>query len=125
MYQIASYTDVNCTGTAELLESLARQSVKRLVVASSMSIYGEGLYRGRDGRISDRIERPISQLRQRGWDVFGPEGEELQSIVTPETKFCSAPLCLCAIGILSGVLLFNSGPGLWGFRCGSALSAMW
>ena len=91
MYQIASYTDVNCTGTAELLESMARRPVKRLVVASSMSIYGEGLYRAQDGRIFDRIERPVSQLRQRVWDVFGPEGEVLQPIPTPETKFPLLP----------------------------------
>src|SRR5918997_6714891 len=44
MYQIAEYTSVNGEGTAILLEALARKPVERLVVASSMSIYGEGLY---------------------------------------------------------------------------------
>jgi dTDP-L-rhamnose 4-epimerase len=45
MYEIAQYTAVNNLGTAVLLEALAAQPVARLVVASSMSLYGEGLYR--------------------------------------------------------------------------------
>ena len=44
MYQINHYTDVNNRGTAILLEALAKQPVRKLVVASSMSLYGEGLY---------------------------------------------------------------------------------
>src|SRR5919205_530331 len=49
MYEIAQYTSVNNLGTAVLLESLAAKPVARLVVASSMSLYGEGLYRTRAG----------------------------------------------------------------------------
>src|SRR6185312_7792404 len=43
MYQIERYTDVNNRGTAVLLEALSREPVGRLIVASSMSIYGEAL----------------------------------------------------------------------------------
>jgi dTDP-L-rhamnose 4-epimerase len=43
MYELAGYTDVNTRGTAVLLEALAGRDVRRLVVASSMSIYGEGV----------------------------------------------------------------------------------
>ena len=50
MYEIAEYTAVNSLGTAVLLEALAERPVRKLVVASSMSIYGEGLYRDADGR---------------------------------------------------------------------------
>ena len=49
MYEIEHYTDVNNRGTAVLLEALARDPVERLVVASSMSLYGEGLYREANG----------------------------------------------------------------------------
>ncbi|HSH44500.1 MAG TPA: NAD-dependent epimerase/dehydratase family protein, partial [Longimicrobiales bacterium] len=50
MYRIAPYTAVNSLGTANLLQALVdRQRKPRLVVASSMSIYGEGRYRRRDG----------------------------------------------------------------------------
>ena len=45
----ADYTGVNNLGTAVLLEALIEQPVERLVVASSMSIYGEGLYCAPDG----------------------------------------------------------------------------
>ena len=45
MYEVAEYTAVNNMGTATLLEALIEQPVERLVVASSMSLYGEGLYR--------------------------------------------------------------------------------
>ncbi len=54
MYQIHSYTDINNMGTATLLQALIDQPVKRLVVASSMSIYGEGLYRNPPDRSSRR-----------------------------------------------------------------------
>ena len=45
MYEIQEYTDVNNVGTATLLEAIIKHPVKKLVVASSMSIYGEGLYK--------------------------------------------------------------------------------
>ena len=45
MYDIVSYVEVNEAGTAVLLEALSKKPVERLVVASSMSIYGEGLAR--------------------------------------------------------------------------------
>jgi dTDP-L-rhamnose 4-epimerase len=44
MYEIARYSGVNIQGTATLLEALADQRVKRLVLASSRSVYGEGAY---------------------------------------------------------------------------------
>src|SRR3954470_15228785 len=43
MYEIAHYTSVNNGGTAVLLQALIERPVERLVVASSMSLYGEGL----------------------------------------------------------------------------------
>jgi dTDP-L-rhamnose 4-epimerase len=47
MYDVDRYCEVNVGGTARLLETLVRQRgrVRRLVVASSRSIYGEGAYR--------------------------------------------------------------------------------
>src|ERR1700712_3945723 len=57
MYEIKEYTDVNNLGTAVLLECLSKCPVERLVVASSMSIYGEGLYKNSDGVIKAGVER--------------------------------------------------------------------
>ena len=49
MYQVDDYVGVNDLGTAILLQALIERPVERLVVASSMSIYGEGLYRDAQG----------------------------------------------------------------------------
>ena len=44
MYEVKYYVDVNCTGTAVLWEEILKQGdrIEKVVVASSMSIYGEG-----------------------------------------------------------------------------------
>jgi dTDP-L-rhamnose 4-epimerase len=89
MYQIAQYTAVNNLGTAVLLEMLAEQPVSRLIVASSMSLYGEGLYRAPDGSISTGQERTLAQLRAGDWEVRNQHGEVLEPVPTPETKLPS------------------------------------
>ena len=89
MYEIAQYTSVNNLGTAVLLEALAADPVERLVVASSMSLYGEGLYRRRDGSQCHGEERRINQLRAGDWEVRDSGGEALTPIPTPETKLPS------------------------------------
>src|SRR5687767_8928650 len=45
MYEIRSFTSVNTLGTAVLVDALVEHPVERLIVASSMNIYGEGMYR--------------------------------------------------------------------------------
>lgn len=86
MYQIAEYTSVNNLGTAVLLEALLEKPVERLVVASSMSIYGEGRYLAPDGTAHDRVERSLEQLKANDWEPRGPRGETLKPIPTPEQK---------------------------------------
>jgi dTDP-L-rhamnose 4-epimerase len=86
MYEIAHYTAVNNLGTAVLMEQLSKRPVRRLVVASSMSIYGEGLYQDPHGAISAPLERTIEQLRNREWEVRNNRGEILSPVATPETK---------------------------------------
>jgi dTDP-L-rhamnose 4-epimerase len=86
MYQVADYTGVNGLGTAVLLQALIEQPVERLVVASSMSIYGEGLYRAPNGTISAPVERTIEQLRAGDWQVRNAAGDVLTPAPTPESK---------------------------------------
>jgi dTDP-L-rhamnose 4-epimerase len=81
MYELAEYTAANSLGTAVLLEALAEQPVRKLVVASSMSIYGEGLYRDGAGREVEPPERMRAQLERREWDYEG-----LEPLPTPERK---------------------------------------
>lgn len=82
MYEMARYTHANTYATSVLLEGLLRHPVRRLVVASSMSVYGEGLYRLPDGTPWPHATR-TSEPR---WDPVGPNGEPLEPIPTPETK---------------------------------------
>ncbi len=86
MYQIERYTEVNNEGTAVLLETLIKHPVRRLVVASSMSIYGEGMYRDADGTPVPGSDRSIEQLRARRWEPLDAIRRELLPVPTPETK---------------------------------------
>ncbi|WFP66173.1 MULTISPECIES: SDR family NAD(P)-dependent oxidoreductase [unclassified Mesorhizobium] len=86
MYEIARYVGTNDLGTATLLEALIKNPVERIVVASSMSIYGEGLYETPDGqRIEDARRRPLD-VRAGQWDLLSPTGETLSPIATDEEK---------------------------------------
>jgi dTDP-L-rhamnose 4-epimerase len=86
MYAIADYTSHNDLGTAVLLEALVKRPVERLVVASSMSIYGEGLYRSGSEVLSSGVERSMAQLRAGLWEPLAEDGSPLEPIATPETK---------------------------------------
>ncbi len=86
MYQVAHYTSVNNEGTAILLQALIENPVERLVVASSMSIYGEGLYRTAGGTLVSGVERSLAQLKSRDWELRDADGDILAPVPTPETK---------------------------------------
>jgi dTDP-L-rhamnose 4-epimerase len=86
MYQVCDYTAVNSDGTAVLLEALIERPVERLVVASSMSIYGEGMYRTPTGALVAGTERPLAQLQAHDWELRSSRGEPLTPVPTPETK---------------------------------------
>jgi dTDP-L-rhamnose 4-epimerase len=86
MYAVEKYTSVNALGTAVLLEALAQVRVKRLVVASSMSVYGEGLYMTEDGHMSTASTRSLEDLRRGQWEPRDDKGRLLTPVPTPETK---------------------------------------
>jgi dTDP-L-rhamnose 4-epimerase len=86
MYQVAEYTAANNLATAVLMEELIDRRVERLVVASSMSIYGEGLYQDKHGNLVPGTERPLAQLKARDWELHGADGEPLAPVATPESK---------------------------------------
>jgi dTDP-L-rhamnose 4-epimerase len=86
MYEIAGYTEANTLATAVLLQALTQRPVDRLLVASSMSVYGEGAYRLRDGTPGEAVERSLQQLKAARWEPRASTGEALMPVPTPETK---------------------------------------
>jgi dTDP-L-rhamnose 4-epimerase len=91
MYQIRRYTDVNAMGMASLLEVLAAERknarLRKLLVASSMSIYGEGAYDCSScGRVAPRL-RPSDQLERGDFEMHCPRcGAVVQPAPTDEDK---------------------------------------
>jgi dTDP-L-rhamnose 4-epimerase len=96
MYRIREYLDVNTVGTAVLLEELAKKPVKKLVVASSMSVYGEGRYLDTNGGVVDDAERALERMRGGSWDPVDRNGVPLVPVPTPENKPV-APSCIYAL----------------------------
>ncbi len=86
MYEISNYVSVNNYGTAVLLEAIATRPVERLIVASSMSIYGEGLYSHPDGSTCNGVERSLAQLKAGDWELRDASGDFLAPLPTPESK---------------------------------------
>jgi dTDP-L-rhamnose 4-epimerase len=90
MYEVADYTDVNSHGTAVLLEAMIerakRRPFDRLVVASSMSIYGEGRYRASNGQLLDNLERSSIQLKKGLWEPIDSYGRTCVAVPTDESK---------------------------------------
>jgi dTDP-L-rhamnose 4-epimerase len=84
-------------GTAVLLEALVERPVARLVVASSMSVYGEGLYHDATGHPAVPVDRPIEALKAADWEVRDASGDILEPVPTPETK----PVSLKSVYALS------------------------
>jgi dTDP-L-rhamnose 4-epimerase len=85
MYEMAEYASVNTHGTGVLLQAMMERPVRKLVVASSMSIYGEGLYRGAGGTIVGGTERPREQLEAGRWELADADGP-LEPVPTDEGK---------------------------------------
>ncbi|HWU93522.1 MAG TPA: NAD-dependent epimerase/dehydratase family protein [Sphingomicrobium sp.] len=86
MYAVERYTSVNETGSAVLFEALIDKPVRRVVTASSMSIYGEGLYRDEDGKLVQDAQRAPRTSPDQSWDPLDAEGRPLTPVATPEWK---------------------------------------
>ena len=89
MYQIDRYVDVNTRGTALLLDILVntKHSVQKVIVASSIGVYGEGAYHcAQHGVVAPTI-RSEQQLAMRDWEQHCPHcSTHVRSIPTPEDK---------------------------------------
>lgn len=88
MYDIVRYTSVNSVGAACLLEAIVarRHEIEKMVVASSMSIYGEGRYQKPNGEYFAPRLRSEQQLMRHEWEMRTPEGEIASPVGTDEEK---------------------------------------
>jgi dTDP-L-rhamnose 4-epimerase len=91
MYEIEEYVDINTLGTAKLLDIVVNDdevTLDKMVIASSMSLYGEGQYYCEDcDSIKNPGLRPKNQLQNAEWQMKCPDcGMELEHIPTPESK---------------------------------------
>lgn len=86
MYEVERYTSTNDVGTAVLFEALIERPVRRVVTASSMSIYGEGLYRDADGALVQDAERAGLKDGLSNWEPVDGKGRPLSPVATPEWK---------------------------------------
>jgi dTDP-L-rhamnose 4-epimerase len=88
MYEIERFVSVNSLGAAILLQEIAkrRDRIRKIIVASSMSIYGEGAYRNQEGDTVFPGPRPIAQLEAHAWDPVDSSARALEPVPTPESK---------------------------------------
>lgn len=89
MYEIERYADVNTLGTARLLDCIVNEDIdiEKVVVASSMSIYGEGEYYCPECEaVKHPPVRSEAQLQRDGWELVCPDGDhDLEPKPTPES----------------------------------------
>jgi len=88
LYRVEHYVDVNVRGTATLLDCLQHRAshLRKLLVFTSMTGYGEGVYRRpSDGRLLRVETRTEADIARHGWEPVCPEtGEPLEPAPTPE-----------------------------------------
>jgi dTDP-L-rhamnose 4-epimerase len=115
MYEIARYVGGNDLGTAVLLEAMIGKPIRRIVVASSMSVYGEGRYRSESGtELSGVVRRSPERIKKGAWDLVSSTGEPLVPVATDEEK----PVDLASIYALTKysqekqVLIFGEAYGI-------------
>ncbi len=117
MYEIAQYVGVNTLGTANLLQVLldTKGKIEKLIVASSMSIYGEGRYAcSACGEVAPPV-RSQQQLLRKEWDTLCPHCErKLTPVATDESKplQCSSIYALSKKDQEEMVLLYGRTYGL-------------
>ncbi len=112
MYRIADYTAANTLGTANLLQAIldSRVQPEKLIVASSMSLYGEGEYSCSEcGEVAPGM-RSAEQLQSKKWEVSCPRcGQTVSPVPTRESKplHCSSIYALSKKDQEEMVLLFG------------------
>lgn len=86
MYEIEKYCNVNIIGTANLLQIIANEenSIEKVIIASSRSIYGEGAYENETGEKQYPKHRSLKDMENGNYDVYDNYNKKLKPIATDE-----------------------------------------
>ncbi|MEC5395494.1 NAD-dependent epimerase/dehydratase family protein [Bergeyella sp. RCAD1439] len=86
MYKISAYNEVNVGGTAHLLDCLVNGShqVKKIIVASSRAVYGEGKYHHPKLGVVYPRSRVVEAMGRGEFELFHEDGQLLQPMATDE-----------------------------------------
>lgn len=91
MYQVDHYTQVNIQGTALMLDILGNDKnhgIKRIIVASSRSIYGEGKYVDAGGHPTYPLHRNEADMQVGRFELYDPHTKlMLNPVATDEDSF--------------------------------------
>ena len=96
MYEISRYVNTNAMGTANLLNIVVndeeiKKRLKKIIVASSMSLYGEGMYSCNDCGFVEPLLRTEENMKNKKWELNCPKCDTiLNPIPTLETKLQEA-----------------------------------
>ncbi|WP_417270759.1 NAD-dependent epimerase/dehydratase family protein [Celeribacter sp.] len=116
MYQIEKYVEVNELGTGKLLQVLSggARKPRKLILASSRSVYGEGAYRDEEtGALVQPSPRDPHQLASGEWDPRSKrDGATVRAVATPESFPFSADSVYAATKAAQELLMIAAAPGL-------------
>lgn len=100
MYEMARYVDVNALGTAVLVEEVLRRrdTVRRLVAASSMVVYGDGAYGCVEHGVVSALPRARADLDAQRWEPRCPLCDSFVTPVPTAEDFRLRPTSPYAIG---------------------------
>lgn len=114
MYRIRHYVDVNENGTASLIEAMAacKRRPRKVILASSRSVYGEGAYRDNAGNIVQPPPRGRFQLDKGQWELCAADGSPLTPIATPESLGFAPGSVYAATKASQELLLASMSPAL-------------
>ncbi|MBB4807782.1 dTDP-L-rhamnose 4-epimerase [Chryseobacterium defluvii] len=86
MYQIEKYTGVNVSGTAKMLDLLVNRphQIKKVIIASSRAVYGEGKYLHPELGLIYPKPRNVEAMRKGNFEIQYPDGQFLTALPTDE-----------------------------------------
>lgn len=102
MYEVSRYTEVNTLGTARMLDVLVNQKhhIRKVIIASSRAVYGEGKYLHPEKGIVYPGSRKVSKMEAGDFNVYDEDGTILQPLATDEASALH-PLSIYGITKLS------------------------